>query len=440
MALKTPVSSPLTDSQSELTSKIGSMKSLLALPIDVNFNIPRDKQISTFDYLLKVLRTLGVEPELIFNIFLDKVFDKTGTFLEEKVIAAVADSIGQKGRQLPGINNPTATQNEKDAYKISNRAYLAGLVPPTFMQAAKQQIAKNLTMMIFGPKDGPTAEALVPDVNTPGDGQLERDRLIREAVCGINLFSLSSDPIIRQEDVEYNRVKLKQQLEKGEVIFEVSCQEVKINLPENPGYIFGEGGLFTSPSTLPPTPTQSLNILVEHVKNSGQRINNERNSNSIGKSFFEILIAKLLNYISSLVFPFLGPIFTLIQNDPNAGAGSAGLNASNVAYSNCDIMNSANDPSQNPEEKQEFLRSLANALLKELLRFLLVFAIKEFKRLVSNYFTRTAIEKQKRKSAKIKQKFSIFEKLGESQELASKSLKYAAASATLATILGEPAA
>lgn len=440
MALKTPISSPLTDSQSELTSKIGSMKSLLALPIDVNFSIPKDKQISTFDYLLKVLRTLGVEPELIFNIFLDKVFDKTSTFLEEKVIAAVADSIGQKGRKLPGINNPTATQSEKDSYKISNRTYLAGLaglVPPTFTQAAKQQIAKNLTIMIFGlkdgPTDGPTADTLNPD-------PIERDRLIADAVCGINLFSLSSDPIIRQEDVEYNRVKLKQQLEKGEVIFEVNCQEVKINLPKNPGYIFGEGGLFTAPSTLPPTPTQSLNILVEHVKNSGQRINNERNSNSIGKSFFEILIAKLLNYISSLVFPFLDPIFTLIQNDPNAGAGSAGLNSSNVAYSNCDIMNSANDPSQNPEEKQEFLRSLANALLKELLRLLLVFAIKEFKRLVSNYFTRTAIEKQKRKSAKIKQKFSIFEKLGESQELASKSLKYAAASATLATILGEPAA
>jgi len=430
MALKIPVSSPLTDSQAELTSKIGSMKSLLALPIDIHLNIPKDKQISTFDYLLKVLRALGIEPELIFNIFLDKVFDTTGNFLEEKVIAAIADSIGQKGRQLPNINNPAATQDEKDAYKISNRAYLVGLIPPTFTQAVKQQIAKNLTIMIFGPKDGPTADAL-------NSNPVERDRLIKDAVCGTNLFSLSSDPIIRQEDVEYNRVKLKQQLEKGEVIFEVSCQQVKVHLPGNPGYIFGEGGLFTAASTLPPTPTQSLNILVEHVKNTGQRINNEENTNSIGKSFFEILIGKLLNYISSLVFPFLGPIFTLIQNDPNAGAGSAGLNSSNVAYSNCEIMNTANDPGQDPKEKQEFLKSLANALLKELLRFLLVFAIKEFKSLVSNYFTRTAIEKQKRKSAKIKQKFAIFEKLGEAQELANKALKYAAAAATLAAILGE---
>lgn len=431
MALQIPISSPLTDSQAELTSKIGSMKSLLALPIDVHLKIPKDKQISTFDYLLKVLRALGIEPELIFNIFLDKVFDETGNFLEEKVIKAVADSIGQKGRDLlNGIDNPAATEEEKETYKRNNLTYLVGLVPPFFLQVVKQQIAKNLTMMIFGPKDGPSAEALNSD-------PIERDRLIKDAVCGQNLFSLSSDPVVRQEDVEYNRVKLKQQLEKGEVIFEVSCQQVKVLLPADPGYIFGEGGLFTSSSTPPPTPSQSLNILVQHVKNTGQRINNEENSNSIGHSFFEIMIGKLLNYMSSLLFPFLGPIFSAVNAAPNNSG--FGLNASNVAYSNCEILNTANNPSQDPKEKQEFFRSLANALLKELLRMLLVFAIKEFKRLVSNYFTRTAIEKQKRKAEKVKLKFGIFEKLGEAKELANKALKYAAAAATLAAILGEVA-
>lgn len=426
MALQIPVSSPLTDAQSELTSKIGSMKSLLALPIDIHLKIPKSDQISTFDYLLKVMRALGIEPELIFNIFLDKIFDEAGNFLEDKVIVAVSDSIGQKGRDLAnGINNPAATQDEKDVYKKNNLAYILNLLPgPTFTQVIKQQIAKNLTMMIFGPKDGPTAEALNPD-------PVERDRLIKESVCGINLFSLSSDPIVRQEDVEYNRVKLKQQLEKGEVLFEVSCQDVKVILPADPGYIFGEGGLFTASSTLPPTPSQSLNILVQHVKNTGQRINNEENSNSIGHSFFEIMLGKLLNYISSLVFPFLGPIFAAVQTSSVGGD----LNPSNVAYSNCDMMNTANDPGQDPAEKQEFLKSLANALLKELLRLLLVFAIKEFKRLIANYFTRTAIEKQKRKAAKIKQKFGVFESAGAALETANKAAKYAAAAATLSSIL-----
>lgn len=424
MALKIPISSPLTDSQAELTSKIGSMKSLLAIPIDVNLNIPKDKQISTFDYLLKIFRVIGLDPEIIFNIFLDKVFSQSGTFLEENVINAVADSIGEKGRQLPNINNPNATDSEKKEYKASNRVYLSGLVPTTFLQVYKQQLAKDLTIMIFGPKDGPAAQILNPN-------QSERNRLIENAICGQNLFSLSSDPIAREENVEYNRIKLREQLEKGEVVFEVSCQKVKVNLPSDPGYIFGGGGQFTASSNLPPTPAQSLNLLVQHVKNVGQKINNEQNSNSIGHSFFEIMIGKLFNYISSLVFPFLGPIFTLIQNDPAA----SGLSPSNVAYSNCEIMNSAN--SQNSKEKQEFFKSLANALLKELLRLMLVFAIREFKKLVANYFTRIAIEKQKRKSEKIKNKFNIFSKADNINSSSEKAKKYAAATTSLSSILGD---
>ena len=67
---------------------------------------------------------------------------------------------------------------------------------------------------------------------------------------------------------------------------------------------------------------------------------------------------------------------------------------------------------------------------------LLVFVIKEFKRLVANYFTRTAIEKQKRAAEKIKQKFAIFNQLGEAAEIASKAKRYAAAAVTLAAIIG----
>lgn len=404
------------------------MKSLLSLPIDTHLNIPKSQQISTFDYLLKVMRAMGVDPELIFNLFLDKVFNQAGTFLEENVINAAADAIGQKGIELPFTNNPTATQAQKDDYKLNNRAYLTGLVPTNFLQVEKQQMAKNLTLMIFGPKDGPAATTLNSNAS-------ERNRLFEDAICGENLFSLSSDPIVLQQDVEYNRIALRKQLEAGQVIFEVSCQDVKVTLPQNPTYIFEGGGQFTASSTVPPTPAQSLNILVQHVKNQGQRINNEENSNSIGKSFYEIMMTKFFNYISSLVFPFLGPIFTVVSSTP-AGAG---LSSSNVAYSNCDIMNTSNDTSQDPAEKQEFFRSLVNALLKELLRMLLVFVIKEFKRLVANYFARTAIEKQKRRADKIKQKFAIFNKAGEAIEIANKARRYAAAAAALATILGAAA-
>jgi len=424
MAFDLPISSPLTQTQAELTSKIGSMKSLLSLPIDLNLNIPKSKQISTYDYLIKVMRTLGLDPDLVFNIFLNKVFDVSGDFLEEKVIFAVADAIGEKGRQLPTIINTSATTQQKEEYKKANRAYLKNLVPSTFLQAFKQQIAKNLSLMIFGPRNGNAANVLNPD-------PLERNRLIEDAICGESLFSLSNDPITLPQDIEYSRTALRRQLEIGQVIIEVNCQDVKISLPEDPGYIFEGGGLFSLAGATPPNPSQSLNILVQHVKNQGQRINNEQNSNSIGKSFFEILIFKLLNYISSLVFPFLGPIFSLISSDPAA----AGLGPENIAYSNCAIMNSSNDPSQNPKEKQEFFRSLANALLKELLRLLLVIVIKEFKKLVANYFASTEADKQRRRAEKTKKKFEIFNKGGQAAENLNKAKRYAVAASSLDSIL-----
>ena len=53
------------------------------------------------------------------------------------------------------------------------------------------------------------------------------DRLIGAAVCGEGLFSLSNDPIVRNQDIEYNRIKLREQLEKGEVQFEISNLKTK---------------------------------------------------------------------------------------------------------------------------------------------------------------------------------------------------------------------
>ena len=62
----------------------------------------------------------------------------------------------------------------------------------------------------------------------------------------------------------------------------------------------------------------------------------------------------------------------------------------------------------------------------------MLFAIKQFKRLVANYFARTAAEKQKRKLEKAKLKFKIFEKIADA---ADKIEKYQAALSTLKSVL-----
>lgn len=417
MALDLPINAPLTDAQGELTSKIGSMKSLLALPSVRKRNIPKGNQMSAYDYLLKILEAMGLTPEIVFNAFLSNVFDQNGNFLENKVLDAIADSIGQQGIQLsPYINNSNATKTDKKTYKTNNKTYIHKLIPSTFLQTIKQKLAKDLLVMIFGPK-----QVTLTSLNK---NQNEVNTFIDNAVCGEGLFSLSNDPIVRNQDIEFNRIRLKKQLEKGEVIYEISCQDVKIKLPEDPGFIFNGGGQFTTPGSVV-TPAQGLVFTVQYVNNQVQRINNETNANKGGKKFFQILIEKLLSSMSVLVQPYLPSLFSTINNNL---LPSQQINMSNFVFDNCSI---ANDPDN--DTKKEFSKSLFNALLKDLLKLLLLFVIKKFKKLVANYFARTALEKQKRKLEKSKMKFQVFSDVADNAE---KIQKYQAALETLNSVLG----
>lgn len=410
----------LTDVQGELTAKIGSMKSLLALPNVKKPNIPKEQQISAFDYLLRVLNALGIDPQVVFNAFLSKVFDETGTFLEEKVIFALADSFGEKGIQLsPYVNNAGATKEQKKIYKESNKQYLLNIIPNTFLQVVKQKISKDLMIMVFGPKDGPAAQALNPSAS-------ERDKLISNAVCGLGIFAISNEPQLKNSDLEYTRIKRRQELEKGEVIFEISCQDIKIKLPEDPSYIFQGGGVNSVGSTLPPTPYQSIIFTNQYVNNQFQRINNESNANKGGKSFLQILIEFLLSYISVLVQPYLPNVFTIINAQVNP---STPFQAADFAFDNCAIND---DPSNS--EKKEFARSLMNALLKDLIKLLLVYGIKYFKRFVKNYFAKKALERQKRKLQKQTLKYE--QVLSKVQDTQDKIQKYQAALSVLTDVLG----
>jgi hypothetical protein len=418
MAIDLPINAPLTEAQGELTAKIGSMKSLLALPSIRKRNIPKGNQISAFDYLLKLLDTMSLSPEVIFNIFLTKVFDEAGTFLEDKVLDGIGDSIGENGTQInPYINNPIATKDEKKIYKASNKAYIRSLIPNTFLQTVKQDLAKKLVVMIFG-QPNTTPASLVTN-------QAEVNRLVGAAVCGEGLFSLSNDPIVRNQDIEYNRIKLREQLEKGEVQFEISCQTVKIKLPEDPGFIFNGGTVVAQSNSAPPTPAQSLSYTVQYVNNQVQRINNEANANKSGKKFFQILIEKLLSFISTMVEPYLPNLFAAINSTLPP---SQHLSMGDFVYDACAIKNDTSN-----EVKKEFSKSLFNALLKDLLKLLLLFAIKKFKQLIANYISRTALEKQKRKLDKARLKFKVFSQLADN---ADKIQKYQAALTTLSGVLG----
>lgn len=425
----------MTDLQSELTAKIGSMKSILALPNFKKPNIPKDQQISAMDYLLKIFSALGIDPQVIFNAFLSALLDETTTKLEGHVLRAIADSFGQKGIQIsPYINAPlTANSAQIQIFKDNNFKYLKELIPDTFLQTAKQKIVKDLMIMIFGPKDGPVAEALNPNA-------AEREYLISNAVCGIGMFAISNDPQLKDSDIEYTRIKKRQELEKGQVVYEISCQDVKITLPENPAILFQGGGVNSVGQQLPLTPYQSIIQVNQYVVNQSQKINNEKNSNKVGKSFLQILVEALINSISTLVQPYLPSVFTTIQNavvaENNLPAGSVSFPTIDFVASMCEINNlaSSNNTDTEKKQKKEFVRSLLNSLLKDLIKLLLIYGIKRFKKFVKNYFSKKATERQKKKAENARLRYeSIFSKVKDTQD---KVEKYQAAISVLTNFLG----
>jgi len=424
MALNIPLNAPLTETQAELTAKIGSMKSLLALPFNKNRNIPKDKQISTFDYLLKILRVMGIDPKFLFQVFLERILNNEGKVLAEKILKAVAKTLAKKGRKLgeQGTTSPM-TESKIKEYSDSNYLYLnnssAGSSFKNAIAGSTKLIAKKLTFMIFGPGNPQSniAKILV------GNDANEINRLSQETVCCSNLFNVSNNPYERNEDLEYNRIKTLQGIKEGNVSFKITCQGVEVSLPERPEAIFGDPipGVVQSK---PITPAESLNLVINHVENQTQRANNEKNAASAGKSFAQTMVEKLFSYIVPIIQPFL----VLLFDGPggiSSMTGGVGLNS--VYFSGCDMMN---DPDN--EEKKSFASILINLLLKLLLSILLLYVIKEFKRLIKNYFARTAVEKFKRKQEKIKLRFRLFSKVSDK----SKSVpKFRAASESLSGIL-----
>lgn len=431
----------LTDVQSELTSKIGSMKSILALPNFKKPNIPKDFQISSVDYLLKVFTSLGIDPQIIFNSFLSSVLDEYTTKLEDYVIKAIADAMGQKGITLnPYENASGATDTQIKIYKEENFKYLKTVVPETFLQTAKQKIVKDLMIMIFGPQTGPVAETLNPSAT-------EREYLINNAVCGIGMFAISNEPQLKDSDIEYTRIKKRKELGDGEVIYEISCQDVKIKLPENPTIFFQGGGVNSVNQNLPLTPYQSIVQINQYVVNQSQKINNEKNSNKVGKSFLQIMVESLINAMATLVQPYLPEVFATISSavavENNLPSSSVSFPTIDFVASMCEINNLASSGATEAEKKQkkEFVRSLLNSLLKDLIKSLLIFAIKRFKKFVKEYFSKKAIDRQKRKLDKAKLKYEqrlaqLNSAKAQAEEVKEKVQKYQAAISTLTNLLG----
>jgi len=417
MAIDISVNTPLTAVQSELAGKIGSIQSLLSL-VGITFpTIPKSQQMSAYDYLLKILELMGVNPRFLFEVFINQVLDEN--IMVEKILKVFANMSAKKGKNL---QSATTTANPNSAtiklLEETNLTFLMSKIGGPMKQAfraAKLLMAKQLAMMIFGKQKDQTSN----DYLAGTTDLAMQEKILAEAVCGAELFSLSNNPSIKNEDLEYNRIQLLQKIQKGQIEYKVSCQNVEVSLPDKPEFIFEGGGINTVPGSPTNNPARGISLMMDHVGNQVQNKNAEKNANSAANAFSKSVVEKLIQYAPVIFRSMFLQVFAFMSNPSILGITSAqqlnyyGYDEATMTASCCDILD---DPGN--EEQKDMATNLCNILLQLLIGILLTFLIGKIKKLAKDYFARKAVEKLKRKQEKLTRRFKIINAVGENAKKA----------------------
>lgn len=409
MAFKGPVVSPLNENQEKTLAQLGSLKNILTLPVRKQLNIAAEKQISSFDYLLRIAKaTVGQAfVDILIKKFIDQIFDPNNDKLERIILKGIAKTLDERKKKIS--SNPNISNEE---WLIQNALPALQLI---FMEV-KVLIVKQIIAMIFGPKDkmtftNPVLTTIAPTPST--------NETLNEVLAAESMFSLTTSEGNEFGDTEYNLVKLRQQLEEGMVQFTISCQDIKIKLPENFDQdmddmlngilvnVTGSNGPGTTGQIK--NPTIAFDYINNHVANEMQRINNQENVNAIKKSFLQILLEKIFNLLIISLTPYLLELLTDINSEnPTLNLTIIGLLSSPFELKNLQQSDEAQF-----NEKSVFMKTFLNAMYALLLSIILKALIKEIKKLIKNAIAKRA---SIRLQSKIKRLQKIREGINSTQQ------------------------
>jgi hypothetical protein len=273
--------------------------------------------------------------------------------------------------------------------------------------------------MIFGPK-----EIMSEDPQT-------QEKLLNSAACGEKMFTVSNNPSVTEKELEFNRVELKRQLESGKIELTVSCQKVEIQLPQNFEEQFDllpsvDTGV---PENQRPNPAESFVLLGDYVQSEMQRQRNEEDATAIRRSFFEVLMDKIMQYISVAfsVSPEINQVFGIL-NAELTKTGQESISPQELLSSPCQITDACKSGNKKDfEEKSSFARSIINSLYSLVLSMLIKRLIAEAKLKIARLIKEKAKEKilklvrRQKERTKFLSKLDNFasnaqEKVGKAQE------------------------
>jgi len=451
MAYTIPLDQPLSETQAKLIAQVGSMKNLADLPFLKKFKnfFKQGEGMSLFDYLMKVLRSMGIDPQILLSAFLNDLF-RTEKLVELilRAMSQLATVAKVKLDQSASFTFPEGDLSSDEKKSLSDINYnwlntgLGGLIKSTLvtvLEAVKIRILQELMILIFGK---PRKSEAAYGVNGLTYDQARFDELMDEGVCGSSIFSVSSPANIRNEDLEYNRLRKVEQMKGGNLSFKVTCQGVEITLPDDPMYLFRDappGIVSSSPVTPQEAMTNVFNIVGNQIQKGTSGGSSQSNAGSGAKSFIQSFLETFITSITCLLKPFFTGIVNMV---PGAAMGLSGqafdmlsdgimkfiFNNSNQPdyggletdayhpYSSCDILKNKldkNNLDNNQKKKTSLITILCNLILNMVLGFILAYVLEKIKKLIAKYIVKRAQEKMKRKIEKIKAK--IDEKTGGKQ-------------------------
>ena len=289
-----------------------------------------------------------------------------------------------------------------DDIGLSNKEYLDKYLKPV-LNAGKRALVAQIIKMIFGPKEVMSTD---PEM---------QEKLLNSAACGEQMFSVSNNPSVPDKQLEFNRVQLKKQLEAGKIELIVSCQKVEIQLPENFEEQFDllPSEQIGVPENQRPNPAESFVLLNNYVQSEMQRQRNEEDSTQIRQSFFQILIEKIMQYISVAfsATPAIQTVFGII-NTELAKTGQPSMSPQELMSSPCEITAACKSGNKKDfEEKSSFAKSIIDSLISLVLSMLIRKLIAEAKSKIAKLIQEKAKEKILKLIRKRKEKSKFLTKL-----------------------------
>jgi hypothetical protein len=297
----------------------------------------------------------------------------------------------------------------------------------------KALLGKRIMVLIYGPKNrmnpmsipsGTYNNSYLPDSGNFDD--LSPDEYLDNASLSDVMFTTVNTESNTFGDVEMNIVKLRQQLERGQITFTVSCQDIKVNLPESLlesaddaignnivsflGQTVGGG-----PQTYQ-NPSKVLVELTGHIDSEVQRINNEENVSAVRKSWLRILLDKIINLLPLALYPILRKVLDKVNAQIKQDTGiDPELTVENTLGLAVAIKNGLSDKNLF-EKNSTFYRIMMNAIYSVILALILKKLIPRITKLITKALAKKRANDLKRKIKRFQARAKLLQEQAQNVE------------------------